>query len=227
MKPDQAPSLEKARAIADGVFVEIGTWEGDFSYALLKHTKCKKVYCIDPYKHFEDDSYPDGMNSLSQEQFDKKYETVRARFAEFGDRVEFLRMSSVDAAVRFADESVDFVYIDGNHDYSFVLLDIMTWWPKVRVGGWLTGDDVYSTDLAEHDADGNITKHWFANCWGKYGTYKAIVDAAAIFSPANISNEHFGSPFEIDSPDLMPVSNVRRSKFKFTIDQTQFLVHKE
>ena len=103
----------------------------------------------------------------------------------------------------------------------------MTWWPKVRVGGWLTGDDVYSTDLAEHDADGNITKHWGPNCWGKYGTYKAIVDAAAIFSPANISNGHFGSPFEIDSPDLMPVSNVRRSKFKFTIDQTQFLVHKE
>ena len=116
MKPDQYPSLACAQKIAaetpgGGVFVEIGTWEGDFSYALLKHTPCKKLYCVDPYKHFEDESYPDGMNELSQAQFDQKYETTRARFAEFGDRVEFLRMSSLDAAARFADSAVDYVYV--------------------------------------------------------------------------------------------------------------------
>ena len=136
------------------------------------------------------------MNNLTQSQFDQKFETTKRRFAEFGDRVEFLRMTSSDAVSRFVDESVDFVYIDGNHEYKFVLNDIMLWYPKVKNGGYLTGDDVYSTTLAEHDVDGNITRVWGPNSWGKYGTYAAIVEGK------------------------------RRLGYEFTIDQTQFIIGK-
>jgi len=177
MKPDQIPSFNVAKSLNEAVCVEVGTWEGDFSYELLRHTNCKKVYCVDPYKHFEDDSYPDGMNLLNQAQFDAKFATVNARFQPFGDRVEFLRMTSHEAAQRIANNSVDFVYIDGNHDYKAVLQDIQDWAPKVKPGGWLCGDDVYSTNLEDHDADGNVTRIWSHDCWGKYGTFKAIYDS--------------------------------------------------
>ena len=201
MKLDQAPSLRAAQT-QSGVFVEVGTWEGDFSYELLRNTLAEKVYCVDPYKHFDDDSYPDGMNALTQSQFDAKYETVRRRFQPFGDRVEFLRMNSTSAATRFPDESIDFVYIDGNHDSKFVYEDICAWYPKVKKGGYLCGDDVYSTNLSEHDANGNVLRVWSRDsagkpsCWGHYGSYTAALKAK------------------------------ERFRFDFTIDQTQFIVKK-
>ena len=183
MKPDQQPSLDIAKSISPGgVFVEIGTWEGGFSLELLKQTNCRKLYCVDPYKHFDEGEYPDGMNLLTQAQFDKKYEDTKRLFSTFGDRVEFLRMESAEASKLFGDESIDFVYIDGNHDYKYVLSDIINWYPKIKKsGGWLCGDDIYSQDLAEHDADGNVTRIWSSHCWGKYGTYKAIVDSKLPF----------------------------------------------
>lgn len=183
MKPDQGPSVMMAKKMEkDGIFVEIGTWEGGFSRALLSYTQCKKLYCVDPYKHFSNNEYPDGMNLLSQEQFDTKFATTRKALQEFGDRVEMVRLESSEAVTKFADESLDYVYIDGNHDYRYVLNDIKLWYPKVKKGGFLCGDDVYSTDLKEHDADGNVTRVWSAGCWGKYGTYKAAVDSGYPFT---------------------------------------------
>lgn len=182
MKPDQTPSLNIAKNIQDGIFVEVGTWEGDFSYELLRHTNCKKLYCVDPYKHFGNNEYPDGMNDLTQEEFNYKFDTVNNRFKEFGSRVEFLRMESVEASNLFAEQSVDYVYIDGNHDYKYVKKDIEAWWPKVKKDGWLCGDDVYSHNIDDHDSDGNILRIWDTDylykptCWGKYGTYKAVID---------------------------------------------------
>jgi hypothetical protein len=120
------------------------------------------------------------MNNLTQEEFDRKYETTKARFAEFGDRVTFLRMGSIEASKTFLNETLDYVYIDGNHDYSYVLQDILHWYPKVKIGGFLNGDDVYSTNLAEHDTSGNVTRIWAPGCWGKYGTFKAAVDAQKV-----------------------------------------------
>ena len=202
MKPDQTPSFEKARTLK-GIVVEIGTWEGGFSFELLKNTECEKLYCVDPYKHFEDSTYPDGMNSLTQEQFDDKYNSVVQKYSQFGSRVEFIRSLSKEASARFDYESVDFVYIDGNHDYKHVLDDIIMWFPKVKTGGYLCGDDVYSTDISEHDADGNVLRIWNKDsngnptCWGKYGTYTALLKAQKLF------------------------------KFEFTIDQSQFIIHKQ
>lgn len=40
-----------------------------------------------------------------------------------------------------ADESLDFVYIDGDHTYNFVMLDIILWTRKVRPGGIVSGHD--------------------------------------------------------------------------------------
>ena len=41
----------------------------------------------------------------------------------------------------FAPESVDFVYIDANHSYTYVRDDIQTWLPKVKKGGIIGGHD--------------------------------------------------------------------------------------
>jgi hypothetical protein len=179
MKQDQIPSYIKA----NGVCVEIGTWQGGFTSALLSKTEVSKVFCIDPYKHFSNNEYPDGMNDLTQQQFDALFTKVSTELtSKYGNKVQFIRDLSVNSASQFEDNSLDFVYIDGNHDYKYVLEDMNTWYPKVKIGGYLCGDDVYSQVLSEHDSDGNVTKIWSPGCWGKYGTYKAVVDFGKKFT---------------------------------------------
>jgi hypothetical protein len=59
----------------------------------------------------------------------------------FADRIQLLLSDSVSAAALFADDSLAWVHLDARHDYDSVRADIAAWLPKVRPGGWLSGDD--------------------------------------------------------------------------------------
>ena len=48
---------------------------------------------------------------------------------------------SVTAAALFADRSIDWVHLDARHDREHLMADIAAWRPKVKNGGWLSGDD--------------------------------------------------------------------------------------
>ena len=50
-------------------------------------------------------------------------------------------MTSLEASKAFAPESLDFVFIDGDHSYEGCALDIKLWWPKLKPGGLLSGHD--------------------------------------------------------------------------------------
>jgi hypothetical protein len=186
MKDTQKVIFNIVKSLKKPIVVEIGSWEGGFSYELLKQTDCI-LYCVDPYKKFDDDIYPDGMNNLSQEDFDNLFEKTKNKLSEFGDRIHFLRMQSHEAIKLFNNESIDLVYIDGNHEYKFVFSDIILWYYKVKPNFYLCGDDIMCQDLSLFDKDGNFTQIWSRNpdgtpnSWGKYGTYKALLDAQKIF----------------------------------------------
>ena len=59
----------------------------------------------------------------------------------YGDAVTLVIADSVAASRIFADRSIDWVHLDGRHDYAGVRADIDAWLPRVRTGGWLSGDD--------------------------------------------------------------------------------------
>jgi hypothetical protein len=50
-------------------------------------------------------------------------------------------MFSMQAVRKFSDNSLDFVYIDGNHALPWVMDDIVYWSEKVRPGGIVAGHD--------------------------------------------------------------------------------------
>jgi hypothetical protein len=58
--------------------------------------------------------------------------------AEF---VKPIRCDSTEAANRYADASLDFVFIDADHEPGSVYSDLKAWWPKVKRGGVLAGHD--------------------------------------------------------------------------------------
>lgn len=47
----------------------------------------------------------------------------------------------MEAVVDFSDNSLDFVYIDGNHQFASEANDIYEWSKKVRLGGIIAGHD--------------------------------------------------------------------------------------
>jgi cephalosporin hydroxylase len=62
---------------------------------------------------------------------------------DYESQVKWHFMPSTDAASELEDNSLDFVYIDGNHSCSFVKADIEAYLPKVKVGGFIGGHDYY------------------------------------------------------------------------------------
>jgi len=59
----------------------------------------------------------------------------------YADAISLVVSDSLSAARLFADASVDWIHLDARHDYASVSADIRAWLPKLRPGGWLSGDD--------------------------------------------------------------------------------------
>jgi protein YibB len=169
--------LTAARELTEGgIFVEVGTFKADFAERLLTLCEPRKLYCVDPYESYAD--YKDTINSRMP--LGAIYQDARARLARFGDRVEFMRAYSVNAAQNFSEESVDFVYIDGNHAFQYVYQDLCLWYAKLKVGGVISGHDALDTDERARNAEGNIEIAWERDAdgtvtsGGHYGVLKAI-----------------------------------------------------
>merc|ERR1712232_1187361 len=60
---------------------------------------------------------------------------------KFWEHTRILQEPSQLAARLFENESVDFVFVDADHDNGPVYNDLVAWWPKVRKGGHLAGHD--------------------------------------------------------------------------------------
>ena len=58
-----------------------------------------------------------------------------------GETVTLIVSDSLTASTLFADHSLDWVHLDARHDRDHLTADIRAWLPKVRPGGWLSGDD--------------------------------------------------------------------------------------
>lgn len=60
------------------------------------------------------------------------------------DKIITIKSCSWEAANKFMDESVDFVFVDADHQYESVKKDIMAWYPKIKHGGIIAGHDYIS-----------------------------------------------------------------------------------
>ncbi|MEO8075150.1 MAG: class I SAM-dependent methyltransferase [Acidobacteriota bacterium] len=59
----------------------------------------------------------------------------------YADAISLVVSDSITASGLFADRSIDWVHLDARHDHQHVTADIVSWLPKVKAGGWLSGDD--------------------------------------------------------------------------------------
>jgi len=122
---------------------EIGVDKGEYSEVLCKAMPEAKIYGIDPYVRnaYEPNIKPHDAGIYdTQEGFEDNYNKARAKLDKCPNYV-LIRGYSMDALKQFEDNSLDFVYIDGNHDYPNFINDLHQWAKKVRMGGIVSGHD--------------------------------------------------------------------------------------
>tara|TARA_B100001113_G_C21049810_1_gene596209 strand:- start:150 stop:929 length:780 start_codon:yes stop_codon:yes gene_type:complete len=135
----------------DGVGVEVGVYKGHFSEHLLK-TWNGILYMVDPWRPL--DNYVDESNA--KDRYENINETIK-NIDGYDDRGRMMRMTSYQASKMFPDNSLDFVYIDANHNYESVKEDLKVWYPKVKKDGYLFGDDYLGFDREWWYKDQNWT----------------------------------------------------------------------
>ena len=113
---------------------EIGVQSGIYSEILLKNNPELKLLCVDPWSYYR---------GVSAEKSEAAYQLALKRLSPYEERIKIIRKPSVEAAAQIPDGSLDFVYIDGAHDFDNVMLDILHWAPKVRRYGIISGHDYY------------------------------------------------------------------------------------
>lgn len=104
--------------------VEIGVWQGAsvLSIADICAKNNIKQIGIEPFFHNENE-----LNKLIQ---------------ELGySHIELISDYSYNIKDNFENDSLDFVFIDGDHSYDSVLKDMEDWYDKVKKGGVIAGHD--------------------------------------------------------------------------------------
>ena len=108
--------------VAGKIGAEIGCARGEsgeIAAQFLGH-----LYCVDPFGEWFEANEPF---------FHERMASIR--------NVTKVKKESHVACHDFADESLDIVYIDASHDYENVKRDILCWFPKVKMNGWIGGHD--------------------------------------------------------------------------------------
>jgi predicted O-methyltransferase YrrM len=106
--------------------VEIGVMRGGSAILWASCNPKLHLTCIDPY---------------IETRRHKHYELAKTRLA--GPQFELMRCTSMDGLKKFRDECLDFVHIDGGHDFDNVCMDIICWMKKLKVGGVMACHDYH------------------------------------------------------------------------------------
>jgi hypothetical protein len=124
----------------NGIGAEIGIREGKTSFCILDNTQTRKLYMIDPWVKLHK------CYSHSAE-CERDYNFVKSEVdRRFKDRAVIIRDKS-ENVVNQIQEELDFIFIDGNHDYEYVMKDLTLYVPKMKRGSLVMGHDWCSSYL--------------------------------------------------------------------------------
>jgi hypothetical protein len=120
---------------------EVGVYRGDFAaFVLQRCDRLAQYYMLDPWRHLEDWNKPANHDdSLLSEFFQ---ETMNKTAFAAAKRV-ILRGKTTEVVDQIPDGELDFAYIDADHTLKGIAIDLIRLYPKVRVGGFLGGDDFH------------------------------------------------------------------------------------
>lgn len=132
---------------------EIGIGYGTHAKHILKNSSVETLYLVDPTRFYPDDAFAaDIMNTEPEKQnnqFNELYALIQNELSPWSERTRWLRCPSLDVSSDdISDNSLDCVFIDGDHSYRAVLDDLEFWYKKVKPGGYILGDDYHMEQVS-------------------------------------------------------------------------------
>lgn len=129
------PSMDYVKNITNNkplVGLELGVREGEHAEIILKGMNLSKLYLVDIWTSYFCEGKEYDYNYL--------YNFINSKFGT-KENVRIIQGNSLIVAECLEDNSLDFVYIDANHQYEAVKEDIKNLFPKVKLGGYICGHD--------------------------------------------------------------------------------------
>lgn len=116
---------------------EIGVFRGNFSKKIIEFLSPEHLYLIDIWEPYNDNSE---LCKETKAYFDYIYNEVNNVFSD-KKLYTIMKMTSKEASYNIPDNSLDFIYIDANHEDC--LNDLTYWFPKLNGGGVIAGHDYW------------------------------------------------------------------------------------
>lgn len=172
--------------------VEVGSWLGKSSIylatELMAYGKRARIDCIDTW---DGGDCPELKNRLSQIGDVYKEFNMNVVKAGVNHMINPVRKKSTEAASLYEDQTIDFIWIDADHNFDHVTADINVWYPKLKVGGMIAGHDF-------------AINHPVSRC----GVVKAVLE---FFKDKNLEIQPFGRAWKhIKYSDNWPKLRVRK-----------------
>lgn len=124
--------------------VEIGTDHGGYAKDICERYPELELFTIDPWK-----AYTEGTDVKSQFEVEEIYKIAKDTLEPYKN-CTIVRETSMEAVKVFEPNSIDFVFIDGDHRYKYVYEDIIEWTKIVRSGGIVCGHDYKEDEGKEY-----------------------------------------------------------------------------
>lgn len=148
MAPMTRNDLINKFELITGMGAEVGVYSGEFAKEILLRYK-GNLLCVDRWSG--------DTVGLGPQDWSSVFDAFISNCDGFRHRTITMIGLSVDMAREVEDNSLDFVYIDADHQYEAVKSDIEAWFPKVRVGGIISGHD-YLRDGYEPDPQQGVNR---------------------------------------------------------------------
>ena len=151
------------KAVKDNNFkkvAEVGIGYGFHAKYILDETNVDKLYLVDPMKWYPNDAF--ATDVMKYGGFEKLVKNIKLNLKPHEDRYTWFRKGSIEVTEEeIPDNSLDAVFIDGDHSYQAVIKDLPFWYKKVKIGGWILGDDYSGKPGVRRAVDEFINKYDF------------------------------------------------------------------
>lgn len=130
------------RVHSKATFVEVGTYHGQSAKFMADQIQASGKD-IDFYTIDKDKEKLDSANGVM-------LPTGRAFDLQNNKFVKMIHSDSVEASKLFEDNSLDFLFLDGSHFNPKFEQDLISWDPKIKVGGVIAGHDYLEFEDVYH-----------------------------------------------------------------------------
>lgn len=109
--------------------IEVGVMQGANAMELYKNFRFARLYLVDGWQKRYTDNYIDNLSKTA------------ALFDGYIKNVIIIKALSPNISDLFVDNTLNYIYLDGNHSPDHVYEEMVAFMPKLKKGGMLAGHD--------------------------------------------------------------------------------------